>query len=113
MKAYAKKYDVKTVVTNDVHYIDKEDAESQDILMCVQTSSNFDTPNRMKMPCDEFYFKSYDEMLAAFPGDEESLDRAVEIANKCDFGFEYGHYMFPHYYPETKTVPPPWNLSAS
>ncbi len=105
LKAYAKKYDVKTVVTNDVHYIDKEDAESQDILMCVQTSSNFDTPNRMKMPCDEFYFKSYDEMLAAFPDDEESLMRTVEIANKCDFGFEYGHYMFPHYVPEDGSTP--------
>lgn len=105
LKAYAKKYGIKTVATNDVHYVNKDDAETQDVLMCVQTGVNIDTENRMKMPCDEFYLKTYDEMAAAFPNDLDALDTTVEIANKCNFGFVYGHYMFPHYIPETGETP--------
>ena len=90
LRFYAKKYNIKLVATNDVHYINKDDAETQDVLMCVQTSVNIDTPNRMKMPCDEFYLKSYDEMLEAFPNDIEALETTVEIANKCDFSFVFG-----------------------
>ncbi len=105
LKAYAKQFDVKTVITNDVHYIDKEDAETQDVLMCVQTSKNIDTPNRMKMPCDEFYLKTYDELKNVFPDDIDALDRTVEIANKCDFKFVFGKYKFPHYIPENGQTP--------
>lgn len=105
LKVYAKEFGVKTVITNDVHYIDKEDAETQDVLMCVQTSKNIDTPNRMKMPCDEFYLKTYDELKEVFPDDEDALDRTVEIANKCDFKFVFGKYKFPHYIPENGQTP--------
>ena len=105
LRSYAKKYGIKTVATNDVHYIDKTDASVHDVLMCVQTSTKIDTPNRMKMPCDEFYLKSYDEMLEAFPDDEDALQTTIEIANKCDFNFIYGKYMFPRYVPENGDDP--------
>ena len=105
LRVFAKQYGIKTVATNDVHYIDKADAVPQDVLMCVQTSVNIDTPNRMKMPCDEFYLKTYDEMLAALPDDEDALQTTLEIADKCNFGFVYGHYMFPHYKPENGDTP--------
>ena len=105
LKALAKKFNVKTVVTNDVHYVNKEDAVTQDVLMCVQTGVKIDTPNRMKMPCDEFYLKSYDELLEVFKGDEISLDTTLEIADKCNFTFEYGHYKFPHYIPKNGQTP--------
>ncbi len=105
LRVYAKQYGIKLVATNDVHYVDKEDAETQDVLMCVQTGKNIDTPNRMKMPCDEFYLKSYDEMLSAFPNDEEALENTLEIAKKCNFNFEFGKYKFPHYVPEDGSTP--------
>ena len=105
LRALSKKYGVKTVITNDVHYVNKEDAVTQDVLMCVQTGVKIDTPNRMKMPCDEFYLKSYDELLALFPEDEEALKTTVEIANKCNFTFTYGKYKFPHYVPENGKTP--------
>ncbi len=105
LRLYSKKYGIKTVVTNDVHYIEKEDALSQDVLMCVQMGADYDDPKRMKFPNDEFYLKTYDEMAELFPGDEESLATTLEIANKCNFAFVYGHYMFPHYTPETGEEP--------
>lgn len=105
IRALAKKYNVKKVVTNDVHYIDKEDADTHDVLMCVQTGVKIDTPNRMKMPCNEFYLKTYDELASLFPNDLEALDTTLEIANKCNFSFTYGQYKFPRYVPETGETP--------
>ncbi len=105
LRALAKKHGVKTVITNDVHYINKEDAVTQDVLMCVQTGVKIDTPNRMKMPCDEFYLKSYDELAQVFPNDLDALDTTIEIANKCNFSFTYGQYKFPHYIPENGQTP--------
>ncbi|MBR1867639.1 MAG: DNA polymerase III subunit alpha, partial [Clostridia bacterium] len=105
LRQYAKKYSIKTVVTNDVHYVDKEDALSQDVLMCVQMGADFDDPKRMKFPNDEFYLKTYEEMSELFPDDPEALETTLEIADKCNFGFVYGHYMFPHYTPVTGEEP--------
>lgn len=78
------KHNIKMVATNDVHYLNKEDAEMQDVLMCVQMGKYFDDPDRMKFSSDEFYLKTYDEMAQAMEGFEEALDTTVEIANKCD-----------------------------
>lgn len=105
LRIYAKKYRIKLVVTNDVHYLDRSDAESQDVLMCVQMGADYDDPKRLRFPNDEFYLKSYDEMASLFPNDLEALETTLEIADKCNFGFVYGHYMFPHYYPETGEDP--------
>ena len=58
--ALAKKIGVKTVATNDVHYLNKEDAMSQDILMCVNMRKTYDDPDRMRFDTEEFYFKTYE-----------------------------------------------------
>lgn len=101
--ALAKKLGVKAVATNDVHYIDREDAEVQDVLMCVQMQKTVDDPNRLKFDTDEFYFKTYEEMLELFP--KETLDATLEIAEKCNYEFQYGHYMYPKYVPENGKTP--------
>ncbi len=75
---------IKLVATNDVHYLNKEDAEVQDILMCIQMQKTVDDPNRLKFDTDEFYYKTYEEMLEALPGYEHALDITNEIADKCD-----------------------------
>ena len=79
----AKDLGVKTVATNDVHYIKKEDAEMQDILMCIQMSTFQDEPDRLKFSTDEFYLKSREEMEDALGAYEEALDTTQEIADKC------------------------------
>lgn len=71
------------VATNDVHYLNKEDAELQDVLMCVQMGKTVDDPDRMKFDSDELYLKTYEEMEEALPGYTEALDRTLEIAEKC------------------------------
>jgi len=105
LKEYAKKFGIKTVATNDVHYIYREDAITQDVLMCVQMGKTIDDPDRMKFPNDEFYFKNYDEMAEAFPNDLDALETTNEIADKCNFKLVYGHYMFPKYVPKTGQEP--------
>lgn len=80
----SQRLDIKLVATNDVHYLNKEDAELQDVLMCVQMGKTYDDPERMKFSTNEFYLKTYEEMLEALPGFEEALDRTIEIAEKCN-----------------------------
>ncbi len=97
LKEYSKKFNIKLVATNDAHYIDKKDAEMQDVLMCVAMGKSLDDPDRLKFDTDEFYVKSYDEMLQVFPAEEEALLNTLEIAEKCNFDFVFGHYLLPKY----------------
>jgi len=83
------------VVTNDVHYLNKEDAYLQDVLMCIQMGKTVDDPDRMKFETEEFYLKSGDEMLALFPDLKEALDNTVKIAQRCNVTFEFGKYHLP------------------
>ena len=80
----SKKFNIKMVATNDAHYLYKEDAEMQDVLMCVQMGKYLDDPDRMKFSTDEFYLKTYEEMMEAMQGFEEAVENTVEIANKCN-----------------------------
>ncbi len=100
LREYSKKFGIKLVATNDVHYLMKDDAEMQDVLMCVSMQKFVDDPDRMRFSTDEFYFKTYDQMLAGLPNDEEALANTLEIAEKCNYEFVYGHYLFPKYVPE-------------
>ena len=102
---FSKKHNIKCVITNDVHYIEKEDAEMQDVLMCVQMGKTIDDPDRMKFSNDEFYFKSYDELAKRFPDNLDALDNTLEIAEKCNYSFTYGHYLFPKYLPVDGSEP--------
>lgn len=102
---YAKKFNVKLVATNDVHYINQEDAEMQDVLMCVQMGKTVDDPDRLKLPGNEFYLRTGDEMAELFPDHPEALANTLEIADKCNYKFTYGHYLFPKYEPVTGEEP--------
>jgi len=100
LREYSKKFNIKLVATNDVHYLMKEDAEMQDVMMCVAMQKFVDDPDRLKFSTDELYFKTYDQMLAGLPNDADALATTLEIADKCNYGFVYGHYLFPKYVPE-------------
>ena len=88
---------IKTVATNDVHYVSKDDADAQDVLLCIQTQRFVDETDRMRMEAEEFYLKSYDEMLEALPNDADALDRTNEIAEKCNLEIEFGVRRLPHF----------------
>ena len=98
LKRIAHEIGAKTVATNDLHYINKQDAKAHDILLCIQTSSDYDDQNRMRFPNDQFYYKNYDEMLESI-GDEEPLYNTLEIADKCDLEIEFNNYSVPKYEP--------------
>lgn len=70
------------VATNDVHYLNKEDAEMQDVLMCIQMKKQLDDPKRMKFSTNEFYFKTGDEMAALFPNLPQAISNTRVIADK-------------------------------
>ena len=83
------------VVTNDAHYLRKEDAAMQDVLLCVQTGKTVDDENRMKFQTDEFYLKSEEELRALFPGYDEAFENTVKIANRCNLEFVFNEYHLP------------------
>ena len=97
LKALAAELAIPTVITNDIHYVRKEDAEAQDALLCIQTQRYVDETDRMRMGAEEFYVKSYDELLNVFPNDADSLDRTLEIADRCNVEIQFGVRRLPAY----------------
>ncbi len=91
-------------LTNDAHYINKENAYYQDVLMCIQMGKTVDDTNRMRFESGELYLKSEEEMRALFPRHAEAADNTAIIAEKCNFDFEFGHYHLPRFkLPEGRT----------
>ena len=78
------------VATNDLHYVHKEDAEAQDLLLCVSSGSNLDTPNRFKFDGDGYYLRSPQEMRELFRDVPEACDNTLEIAERCEIEFHEG-----------------------
>jgi len=85
------------VLTNDAHYLNREDAVTQDVLMCVQMGKTVSDPGRMRFEGEEFYLKDESEMRALFPDLPEALENTAKIAEKCNFDFEFGHYHLPEF----------------
>ncbi|HET6351111.1 MAG TPA: DNA polymerase III subunit alpha [Coriobacteriia bacterium] len=85
------------VATNDIHYLTREDAKTQDLLLCIGTGSTIDQPGRMKFSCDEFYMKSAEEMAAMLPEYPEALANTLEIAEKCNVSMEFGKIILPKF----------------
>ena len=84
----AKAAGLKTIATNDFHYLLKEDAEAQDIMLCIGTGSTVNQTNRMKFENDQFYMKTEEEMREAMKDFPEACDNTVEVAAKCDVTLE-------------------------
>ena len=83
------------VVTNDAHYLRREDAKMQDVLLCIQTGKTVDDQNRMKFQTEEFYLKSEEELRALFPGCNEAFENTVRIAERCNVEFVFNEYHLP------------------
>ena len=85
------------VVTNDAHYLRKEDAYMQDVLMCIQMGKTVDDTNRMKFQTEEFYLKSEEELRQLFPGCDEAFENTVKIAEMCNLDFTFHEYHLPSF----------------
>ena len=85
------------VVTNDAHYLRREDAKMQDVLLCIQTGKTVDDENRMRFPSDDFYLKSEQELRELFPGCGEAFENTVKIAEKCNLDFVFHEYHLPSF----------------
>ena len=85
------------VVTNDCHYIEKEDTKMHHILVCIQTNRTVEDEDTLEFGSDEFYFKSEDEMRALFPDCPEAADNTQKIADRCNVEFEFGKTKLPHF----------------
>ena len=85
------------IATNDAHYLRREDAQMQDVLMCIQMGKTLDDPGRMRFETREFYVKSEEEMAALFPDCPEAIENTAKIAQLCNVDFEFGKYHLPHF----------------
>ncbi|MFA5875928.1 MAG: DNA polymerase III subunit alpha, partial [Candidatus Margulisiibacteriota bacterium] len=92
---------IKLVASNDIHYIRKEDAYSQEVMLCIQTGKFLDDPDRMYLGSDEFYMKSPEEMRTLFSDVPQALASSLEIAEKCNVDLGIGQNHLPRF-----TVPP-------
>jgi DNA polymerase III subunit alpha len=101
----ARETGIPLVATNDCHYLTQADARAQEVLMCIQTGKTLSDTARMKFPTEQFYFKSYEEMLKVFAEIPEALDRTLAIAERCNVHLEKKHHVFPHFeVPEGETL---------
>ena len=85
------------VVTNDAHYLRREDAKMQDVLLCIQTGKTVDDPNRMKFQTEEFYLKSEQELRQLFPHCDEAFENTQKIADMCNVEFVFNEYHLPSF----------------
>ena len=93
----AKEFKVKTVATNDVHYLRKDDHTLHEVLLHVQTGTTVNDTLKIGFSTEEFYLKSYEEMLSILGEVEDALTSTLEIAEKCNVSFEFGKIILPHY----------------
>ena len=92
------------VATNDVHYLDREDAFIHDVLLCIQTGKVLADESRMRFPCPEFYFKSENEMKSLFSHLPEAIDNTLRIAERCSLDFSFDTFCLPEFpLPEGRT----------
>ena len=91
----ARELDIPIVATNDLHYTRREDAEAQDVLLCIQTNSTVDDTSRMRMDDDGFYLKSEAEMRHLFADLPEAIENAGRIADECNLDLEFDRLLLP------------------
>jgi DNA polymerase-3 subunit alpha len=101
----SKEFNIPLVATNDVHYLNKEDAEIHDILLCIQTGSKLNDKDRLRFKTDEFYFKSEEEMSKIFGNIPEALENTIKIAEKCNLELPLNKVILPVFeVPEGETL---------
>ena len=97
LKLIGEKYGIPLVATNDVHYLERADAQTQAALMCIQMNTQIADGRPLGFETDEFYFKSSDEMKVLFAPFKDAVSNTVKIAEKCNFDFEFDKLHLPDF----------------
>lgn len=106
LKQLSRETGIPLAATNDCHYLFKEDAFTQEALMCIQTGKTLQDETRMRMGTNELYVKSESEMRLLFPDCPEAVDNTQRIADRCHVTFEFGKLHLPRYPIETGETAP-------
>lgn len=95
----ARELNIPLVATNDVHYLEQEDAEVQDVLICIGTGKTVDDENRLKMTTNQLFMKSTEQMSRIFPHIPEAIQHTQTIADQCNLQLQFGQAILPQYSP--------------
>lgn len=93
----SKELSIPLVATNDCHYIDREDAEAHEVLLCIQTGKTLEDRDRMRFGTDQFFFRSPDKMKQLFKYSPESIENTLYIAEQCNLELDFGRLTLPHF----------------
>ncbi|MEZ5065591.1 MAG: DNA polymerase III subunit alpha [bacterium] len=97
IRRLAERTGTKVVATNDCHYMTRDHAESQDLLICIGTGKEYDDPKRLRMSTAELYFKTPEQMKELFADLPEAVTNTVEVAERCNVDLELGHLLVPRF----------------
>ena len=97
LKRLSRETGIPLVATNDVHYIEKQDAKIQQVLICIATNKTIGDDTGLEFHADEFYLKSEQQMREIFADTAQAIDNTQIIADMCNFDFEFGHTKLPYY----------------
>ena len=93
----SREFGVGLVATNDCHYLNKEDYDFHEVLLCIQTRTTMSDENRMSFKVNEFYFKTQEEMKEAFKNIPEAIENTSKIADMCNVTFQFGNIILPEF----------------
>lgn len=93
----SKETGIPLVATNDAHYLNRADAEAQQVLICIQTNHTLGEETGLEFSTDDFYVKTEEEMRALFPDLPEAIDNTQVIADQCNVDFTFGNTILPHF----------------
>ncbi|SJZ32197.1 DNA polymerase III subunit alpha [Selenihalanaerobacter shriftii] len=93
----SKQLEVPLIATNDVHYLNQDDAQVHDVLLCIQTGKNLNDEDRMEFPNDQFYLKNSEEMAEIFSEIPEAIENTLDIAQRCNVELDFDQIYLPHY----------------
>jgi DNA polymerase-3 subunit alpha len=106
VREVARRTGIPLVATNDIHYVHAEDAEAQDVMVCIQSGKTIETQDRLKMiDHPELYLKTAEQMAALFPDDREALENTVRIADMVDIKLPLGELQLPAFEVPAGTTP--------
>ena len=97
MKKISQKLNIPLVATNDIHYVNRDDSEVHDILLCIQTNKTFNDKKRLRFSSDDYFLKSAEEMREIFSDFPDACDNTLKIAERCNVSFDFGKIQMPVY----------------